>query len=136
MRRASDQTRLDESGREWRRAAEPRATKEVWRSIGAADRRVADRLEWEEESDQRNGKYRKAQGGGAMDRALVMLVLVLRRGGCAVRVSETKLEARRGLSGGELRRHHPGEHGVEHERIGGDPAGQLPPWALRYLPLR
>ena len=62
-----------------------------------------------------------------MQGALVMLVLALRGGGRAVRMGDAELEARRALAGGELRRDHPGEDGVEHERIGGDPADQLPP---------
>ena len=62
-----------------------------------------------------------------MQGALVMLVLALRGGGRAVRMGDTELEARRAFAGGELRRDHPGKHGVEHERIGGDPANKLPP---------
>ena len=62
-----------------------------------------------------------------MQGALLMLVLALRGGGRAIRMSDTELEARRAFADGELGRDHPGKHGVEHERVSRDPADKLAP---------
>lgn len=71
-----------------------------------------------------------------MQRTLVMLVLALRGCGRTIRMGQAEFKSRRSRSRRDLRNDGASQHGVENERIGGDPADQLapksePPWSLR-----
>jgi len=89
--------------------------------------RVGNRAQREDERDEREHEWRKSCGRRAMQRALVMLMLALRGSSRAVRVVHADFEGGCRRTGRELRDDRAGQHGVEHERIGGDPADQPAP---------
>ena len=78
-----------------------------------------------QQRDQRNDKRRRAGEGDAVDRAILVLAFLAVTGDRrAVGIAEADLETRRARTHGKLRRDRAGEHGMEHERIGRDPADQ------------
>jgi len=54
-------------------------------------------------------------------------VLALRGCGRAIGMEKAKLKSGRRCIGGDLHADGPGQHGMQHERIGGDPADKSPP---------
>ena len=76
--------------------------------------------------DQRKGERRRTGEGRTMDgAALVLTLLSMTWDRRAVCIAKADLEARRTRTDRKLRRNRPGEHGMQHERIGRDPADEL-----------
>src|SRR5947209_12128291 len=76
----------ERSGRQWRCAAQARTAEETNGRREAAPARVSDRAKRKGKSDQRKRERGKSHDRCAMQRALVMLVLLLRGCGGAVRM--------------------------------------------------
>lgn len=113
----------------------PRAAEKTRNEMAAAPSRVGDRPQRKGQSDQRNRERRKPEERRTMQRALVMLMLTLRGRGRAVGMSEAEFKGRR-RRGGDLNGDRPRQHGLEHERVGGEPADELPPQSPPLAPFR
>jgi len=119
--------RGEASGWERRRAAAETGSAQQIETAGREQKsKLLPAAQRKQQSDQRKHEY----GQSARDRAVDRTTLVLGMAGerRAVRPGEAQLVRVGGCAGsGGLRRHHTGEHGLEDERIGGDPANQPAP---------